>query len=95
MKKSYFDSGGNDTELIAVLNAISHVSARMARNMTILAQQRQSEKGERHYEQNERYGYDHRRAASATAAINEAANWLAEQFGGTADSAPVEKPAAK
>ena len=55
MKKSYFDSGGNDTELIAVLNAISHVSARMARNMTILAQQRQSEKGERRYEQNERY----------------------------------------
>ena len=32
---------------------------------------------------------------SAAAAINEAANWLAEQFGGTADSAPVEKPAAK
>lgn len=28
---------------------------------------------------------------SAAAAINEAANWLAEQFGGTADSAPVEK----
>ena len=35
MKKSYFDSGGNDTELIAVLHAISHVSAQMARNMTI------------------------------------------------------------
>lgn len=32
---------------------------------------------------------------SAAAAINEAANWLAEQFGGTADSEPVEKPAAK
>ena len=32
---------------------------------------------------------------SSAAAINEAANWLAEQFGGTADSAPVEKPAAK
>lgn len=63
MKKSYFDSGGNDTELIAVVNAISHVSARMARNMTILAQQRQSE---RHYEQNERYGYDHRRAAQCS-----------------------------
>ena len=31
---------------------------------------------------------------SAAAAINEAANWLAEQFGGTADSTPVEKPAA-
>ena len=62
MKKSNFDSGGNDMELIAVLNAISHVSARMARNMTILAQQRQSEKGERRYGQNERYGYDHRKA---------------------------------
>lgn len=44
MKKSYFNSGGNDTELIAVLNAISHVSARMARNMTILAQQRHQRK---------------------------------------------------
>lgn len=32
---------------------------------------------------------------SAAAAINEAANWLAEQFGDTADGAPVEKPAAK
>lgn len=32
---------------------------------------------------------------SATAAINEVANWLAEQFGGTSDSTPVEKPAAK
>ena len=32
---------------------------------------------------------------SAAAAINEAANWLAEQFGGTADNAPVEKPTAK
>ena len=38
MKKSYFDSGGNATELIAVLNAISHVSARMARNMTNIRQ---------------------------------------------------------
>lgn len=49
MKKSYFNSGGNDTELIAVLNAISHISARMARNMTILAQQRQSEKRDLEY----------------------------------------------
>ena len=32
---------------------------------------------------------------STAAAINEAANWLAEQFCSTADSAPVEKPAAK
>lgn len=54
MKQSYFDSGGNDRELIAVLTAISQVSARMARNMTILANTRQSEKGESRYEQNER-----------------------------------------
>lgn len=32
---------------------------------------------------------------SAAAAINEAANWLAEQFGGTADKAPAKEPAAK
>jgi hypothetical protein len=61
MRELYFDSGGADAEVIAVLNAISQVSARMARNMTILAKQRQSMKGEFHHEQNERYGYDHRR----------------------------------
>ena len=66
MKQSYFDSGGNDRELIAVLTSISHVSARMARNMTILAQQIQSEKVESRYEQNERYGYDHRRATQCS-----------------------------
>ena len=32
---------------------------------------------------------------NAAAAINEAANWLAEQFGGTADEAPAKEPAAK
>ena len=32
---------------------------------------------------------------NAATAINEAANWLAEQFSGTADEVPVEKPAAK
>ena len=62
MKKSYFDSGCDETKLIAVLNTISYVSARMARNMTTLTQQRQPEQGERHHEQNERYGYDHQRA---------------------------------
>ena len=66
MKQSYFDSGGNDRELIAILTAISQVSARMVRNITILANTRQSEKGESRYEQNERYGYDHRRAAQCS-----------------------------
>lgn len=32
---------------------------------------------------------------SATTAINEAVNWLAEQFSGTADEAPATKPTAK
>ena len=66
MKQSYFDSGGNDRELIAVLTAISQVSARMARNMTILALKRQSEKGERRYEQNGRYSYDNLRTAQCS-----------------------------
>lgn len=61
MKQSYFDSGGNNSDLISVFTAISIVSARMARNMTILAQQRRFEKGENRYEQNERTGYDYRR----------------------------------
>lgn len=36
MKQSCFDSSGNICELIAILTAISQVSARMAKNMTIL-----------------------------------------------------------
>ena len=32
---------------------------------------------------------------SAAAAINEAANWLSTQFGGTTDEPPAAKPAAK
>ena len=49
-------------EEILVLNAISLVSARMARRLAVLAKQRQSEEGGKHYEQDERYGSDHRRA---------------------------------
>ena len=66
MREHYFDSGGTDAEVIAVLKAISQVSARMARNMTILAKQRQSKKGEIHHEQNERYGYDYRRVTQCS-----------------------------
>ena len=32
---------------------------------------------------------------SAAAAINESANWLAEQFGSTASEAPAKEPAVK
>ena len=69
MREHYFDSGGTDAEVIAVLKAISQVSARMARNMTILAKQRQSKEGEIHHEQNEqneRYGYDYRRVTQCS-----------------------------
>lgn len=66
MKEPYFDSGGTDAEVIAVLNAISQVSARMARTITIPTKQRQSKKGEIHPEQNERYGYDYRRVTQCS-----------------------------
>ena len=32
---------------------------------------------------------------NAAAAINDAANWLSEQFSGTSEEAPAKKPAAK
>ena len=66
MREHYFDSGGTDAEVIAVLKAISQVSARMARNMTILAKQRQSKEGEIQHEQSERYGYDYRRVTQCS-----------------------------
>ena len=44
-----------DEEVIDVLIAISHVSAKLARKLTVLAAQRQSEEGEKRYEQNERH----------------------------------------
>ena len=52
-----------DEELIDILTAISVVSKRLARNLTILAAQRKSKEGEKTNEQNERDGFDHRRTA--------------------------------
>lgn len=66
MREHYFDSGGTDAEVIAVLKSNSQVSARMARNMAILAKQKQSKEGEFHHEQNERYGYDYRRVTQCS-----------------------------
>lgn len=48
-----------EMEVIDVLIAISQVSARLARKLTILAANSQSEEGGKTHE---RYGYDHRRA---------------------------------
>lgn len=52
-----------DEELIDVLTAISVVSMRLARKLTILARQSQSMEGGKSDEQNERNGRDHRRTA--------------------------------
>lgn len=47
--ESYRNRSGPDTEAIEILIAISQVSARMARNLSILAA-RQSEEGGKHHE---------------------------------------------
>ena len=45
MYRNYADTGGNVNEEIKLLNSISHVSARLARNLSLLAAS-QSEEGE-------------------------------------------------
>lgn len=52
-----------DEELIEVLTAISVVSKRLARKLTVLANQSQHMEGGKADEQNGRYGYYHRRTA--------------------------------
>ena len=49
-----------DEDIIDVLTAISVVSRRLARNLTIARQQSKSRDGGKSHEQNERYGTDHR-----------------------------------
>jgi hypothetical protein len=65
MYRNYADSGGASVntanEEIRLLNAISRVSARLARNLTILAADRQSEEGGKTYVKNGRNGSDHPR----------------------------------
>ena len=60
MTQAHSRTVGTYAEVIEILVAISQVSARMARQLSILAA-RQSEKGECRYEQNERFGYGNRR----------------------------------
>lgn len=52
---------GTDEDLIGILTAISVVSKRLARKLTLLAEQSQFREGGKADEQNERYGDDHRR----------------------------------
>ena len=62
MNQTFHNRIGTDAEVIATLTAISQVSARMAKNLRIIAAQRQSEEGGTTNVKNERYGYGHRRA---------------------------------
>lgn len=57
MTQAHSRTVDTEAEVIEILVAISQVSARMARNLSILAA-RQSEEGGKHHERN---GYDHRR----------------------------------
>ena len=63
MTQAHSRTVDTEAEVIEILVTISQVSARMARNMSILAAQRQTEEEGKHYEQNERYGRDHRTTA--------------------------------
>lgn len=60
MYRSYADAGGNVNEEIKLLNSISHVSARLARNLLLLAA-RQSGKGGKEDVKNGRNARDHQR----------------------------------
>jgi hypothetical protein len=60
MYRCYADTGGNVNEEIKLLNSISHVSARLARNLSLLAAS-QSEKGGKENVKDGRNGTDHRR----------------------------------
>lgn len=65
-----------DTEVIAVLFAISRVSARLARNLTILAADSQSEEGRKDDVKMADLDQTIKDLRDAAAVINDAANWL-------------------
>lgn len=61
-ESDFSQKSGTNAEVIATLTAISQASARMAKNLRIIAAHRQSEEGGTVNVKNERYGYDNRRA---------------------------------
>ena len=88
MYRSYANTGGNVNEEIKLLNSISHVSAKLARNLSLLAAS-QSEEGGKENVKDGRNG-------TAAASINAAADWLYQQFSGDdnevqATEAPTKK----
>ena len=82
-----------DEELIDTLLAISVVSKRLARNLTILAaQSKPTEEEEKQMSKMSEMSATIEELRRCAAAISDAANWLAEQFSGD-EPEPKAEPA--
>ena len=80
MNQTFHNRGDTDAEVIATLTAISQVSARMAKNLRLIAAHRQSEEGGTTNVKMNDMAITIEELRNAAAAINDAANWLAQQF---------------
>ena len=80
------------SEEILVLNAISLVSARMARRLAALANQRQSAKGGKPMSKMADMAMTIEELRSAAAAITDVADWLTRQFSGETTEEPTAAP---
>lgn len=90
MYRSYADTGGNVNEEIKLLNSISHVSARLARNLSILAAQANPGKEEKQMSKMADMAQTIEDPRNAAAAINDAADCLYKQFSGSDESESPE-----
>lgn len=84
MYRSYADTGGNVNEEIKLLNSISRVSADWQGTSHSLPQAN-TRKEEKHMSGMSDMAMTIEELRSAAAAINDTANWLAQQFSGNAD----------
>jgi len=71
-----------DEELVEVLTAISVVSKRLARKLSLLAGQSKSTEGEKQMSKMSEMPATIAELRKCAAAISDAANWLAKQFSG-------------
>jgi hypothetical protein len=94
MYRSYADTGGNVNEEIKLLNSISHVSARLARNLSILAASK-SEEGGKEMSKMAEMAQTIEELRTAAASINAAADWLYQQFSGDDEAAEASEAPAK
>lgn len=80
MNRTFHTRSSTDAEMIATLTAISQVSARMAKNLRIIAAHRQSEEGGKVNVKMNDMAMTIEELRNAATAINDAANWLTQQF---------------